>query len=409
MAFKYIKSILFSVSILIVFNGCFKQRALNELETQQIMSYIYNLGLDFDTLSSGVLFHKTYLGEGNKFTKNQRVTVIYDGYNLDEERYFTQNDTFSFIVGNKQILPGWNDVAEQLANGGAGIVIFPYNKAFDVYQTPDIPAYSTLIYSFHLLTENYRIQQNTSFWQYVEAYDSILTFYDDSLCYVKYFDGLGNLISSNNLSIDYSLYTINDSLITNADSFYVDFSNPNIATGLLEALSEMYEGEMGKIMIPPSLSYIGDNIYNLKPYTALYAVARIISPEKDVNQTSKINKYLFLNKITPDSILPSNIYYFVDKEAPDTAISPVDGDIIIYSDSLFLINHNYAISGCNECTATLNSLNFFSGKLLAIKAMKKGEEATFIIPYQKAYGSIGQGIIPPYATLVYKIKLTDIQ
>lgn len=409
MTFRSIKTSFFLILFSVIFSNCFKQRTLNELETQQVLSYIYDLGLDFDTLSSGVLYHETYFGEGSKFTKNQKITVIYNGYNLDQQRYFTQNDTFSFIVGNRQILPGWNDVVSQLANGGAGIVIFPYNKAFDVYQTPDIPPYSTLIYTFHLLTENYRLQQNTSFWQYVEAYDSILTFYNDSLCYVKYFDGLGDLTTTNNLSIDYSLYTINDSLITNADSFFVDFSNPNIAKGLSEGLSEMYEGEMGKIMIPPSLSFTDDNIYNLKPYTALYAVARIISPDTKINQTSKINKYLFINNTSPDSILPSNIYYFIDKKAADTAISPLDGDIITYTDSLFLINHKYAINSCEECTTTLNSSNFFSGKYLSIKAMKKGEEAIFIIPYQEAYGSTGQGIIPPYATLVYKIKLIDIQ
>jgi len=404
-----IKFVLFFATVLLIFNGCFKKRALNELETQQIMSYVYELGLNFDTLSSGVLFHETYKGEGRKMTENQRISVVYTGYNLDADHYFAINDTFSFFVGDRQILPGWNDVVLKLAIGGAGIVIFPYDEAFDVYQTPDIPPYSTLIYSFKLVTDVYRIQQNTIFWQYAETYDSLINIYADSLCYMKYFDGMGDQASNSGVSIEYSLYTMNDSLVTGANSFYVDFSDENITFGLREAIADMYEGEMGKIMIPPSLSYIDENIYNLRPYTALYAVTRIISPDNEINQISKINKYLYLNNTQPDSILSSDIYYFIDKKVSDTLVSPSIGSSITFTDSLFLINQKYAISGCSECTAVLNSTNFFSGKLLALQAMKKGEEATFIIPYQEAFGSSGQGIIPPYATLVYKVKLIDVQ
>lgn len=398
----------FSVFLLMILNGCFKQRALNELETQQISSYIFELGLDFDTLRSGVIFHETYRGEGGKFKKNDLVTIIYTGYNLDQEDYFAINDTFSFRVGDRQILPGWSDAAEQLAKGGAGILIFPYNEAFDDFQAPDIPPFSTLIYEFRILTTNFRTEQNTLFWQYVENYDSLIYVYGDSLCYMKYFDGLGNNVSSG-LSIDYSLYTIYDSLITSADSFYVDFANENIAPGLIEGLADMYEGEMGKIIIPPSLAYTDENIYNLKPFTALYAVTRVISLDPEINQLSKINKYLYLKNAEPDSILPNDIYYFVKTKPNDTAISPIIGSSITYTDSLFLINHKNALSSCNECTNTLNSTNFFTGKFQAIQAMKKGETAIFIIPYQQAYGSAGQGIIPPYATLVYKIQLIDVQ
>ncbi len=395
--------------IIFVFSSCFKQRTLKELESQQILSYISDLGLDFDTISSGVLLHKSYNGVGENFYENQKVKMIYSGYNLDEEKYFVEDDSFEFFIGDRKILEGWNQTALLFAQGGSGIVIFPYDKAYGIEQTPDIPPYSTLVYFFRFISDNYRINQNSLFWRYAEQYDSIMTIFDDSLCYVKYFEGSQQAVNQNDVAIDYSLYTLDDSLITKADSFMVDFSNSNSVQGLLEGILSMHQGEMGKILIPPSLSYTSENIYNLKPYTAIYAETRIIADDPDENQESRINKYIYTNNANPDSILSSGIYYFVDKQADEGAPSPTNGSRISYTDSIMLINHKYAVSKCEECNATLSNSNFFEGQISAIKLMKKGEEATFIIPYQKAYGSSGQGIIPPYATLVYKIKLTDVQ
>jgi FKBP-type peptidyl-prolyl cis-trans isomerase FkpA len=44
-----------------------------------------------------------------------------------------------------------------------------------------------------------------------------------------------------------------------------------------------------------------------------------------------------------------------------------------------------------------------------VKLMNKGARFQFIIPSEKAYGSKGYGTIPPYQTLVFVIKLYEIQ
>ena len=405
---KYLISI---VLLTIILSSCFKQQAMREVEDQLILNYIFELGLDFDTTTSGAIFHKTYTGENEYYSIDDKVPLIITGFYFNKKRNkitFVENDTFNITIGDREIMEGWNEILQEFKEGGSGIIIFPYYTAFDSEQTPNIEPNSTLYYYFRIISQNYRINQTALFWNYAEKYDSIMTIFDDSLCYIKYFDGLGGSVSQSNTEIDFTLTNIDDSLITYSYSHVLTETSNMFTMGLREAISNMQEGEMGKIIVPPNLAFTEENMYNIKPYSAIVYDIRTISADPEIEEKSKIDKYLYVNNVSPDSILTSGIYYFENKEAEDESISAFLNANISYSDSLYLINHSEPIESCNDCTGILNSSNFDSGILQSILMMKEGEHATFIIPYSEGYGSNGQGNIPPYSTLVYKIELKEI-
>ncbi len=91
---------------------------------------------------------------------------------------------------------------------------------------------------------------------------------------------------------------------------------------------------------------------------------------------------------------------------------PKDGDQVIFAYQMQLLNHKL----CNSKKDTVGIKRFtinhsyeISGLNEALQMMDQGSEAIFIIPPYLAYGLSGDGkCIPPYSTLIYKIKLLKI-
>ena len=401
--------IVYIILILSLFS-CLKQKTLHDLKYQELYTYIDNSGLVFSQLKSGIYLHSNFEGVGAKFRKRDRVKLVFNAAYLDDKEgltYFAKNDTFSFVVGDREILSAWNDIVVNFSVAGSGIAVIPYDKAYGKYHTPNIPPNSNLVYFFRFLSDDYAIDQLSIFYEYLGTSTDNVYFYTDTLAYIKYFDGFEEDNFPNGTYIELSMSTLdNDSLFYNNDNYYFIENNTVLPKGLVEGISMMKPGEMGKIVIPPSLSYTQTNTYGIDPYRSLYCVVRRKANTHKEEEESQINKFLYLNNFSPDSILPDSLYIIrIERGDGDKVKS---GDLISYSDSLYLINTDTKISGCNDCQKTVNSSNFESWQLEALGHMYGGDKVTFIVPYSIAYGSSGSGSIPPYATLVYYIHVKSI-
>ena len=401
--------IVYIILILTLFS-CLRQKTLHDLKYQQLYNYIDNSGLVFSRLKSGIYLHSNFVGVGAKFKKRDRVNLIFSAAYIDDDNnleYFAKNDTFSFVVGDREILSAWNDIAVNFSDAGSGIAVVPYDKAYGKYHTPNIPPNSNLIYFFRFFSDDYSTDQLSIFYEYLGTTTDNVYFYSDTLAYIKYFDGFEEDNFTNGTYIELSMSTLdNDSLFYNDDNYYFLVNNISLPKGLVEGVQMMKPGEMGKIVIPPSLSFADNNTFGITPYRALYCVVRRKANTYKEEEESQINKFLYLNNFSADSILPDSLYVIRNERGEGDKV--VSGDMITYSDSLYLINSDTKISGCNDCQKTVNSSNFKSWQLEALNLMYAGDKATFIVPYSIAYGSSGSGNIPPYATLVYYVYVKSI-
>lgn len=64
--------------------------------------------------------------------------------------------------------------------------------------------------------------------------------------------------------------------------------------------------------------------------------------------------------------------------------------------------------GAGIFRSTLNSDNLISGWKLALQNMHVGDSVEVLIPYAQAYGTTNNGVIKPYSSLRFNLRLVDI-
>lgn len=108
----------------------------------------------------------------------------------------------------------------------------------------------------------------------------------------------------------------------------------------------------------------------------------------------------------------SNGIYYVEIEEGEGDFAK-DGDTITVGYAGYLIDGTLFDTSDwhyedGEWEFVLGEFNAIDGWDESLKMMNKGSKMEFIIPSELAYGSTGQGSIPPYQTLIFVIKLFDI-
>ena len=133
--------------------------------------------------------------------------------------------------------------------------------------------------------------------------------------------------------------------------------------------------------------------------------------EKEKAEISNFLLNLINNDIDVDSTA-SGLYYIVNKAG--TGVYPQNGD------TCYVEYVGYFMNGAAFDASVYHSQDakwkviyketiVIQGFEEAVGLMKSGEEAKFIIPSKLAYGSIGYGIIPPYTTLIFDLKMHEIK
>lgn len=139
-------------------------------------------------------------------------------------------------------------------------------------------------------------------------------------------------------------------------------------------------------------------------------VSMIIACEKDSEAKKEkelrlLEEFLETNNITAEPTA-SGLYYIETKTG--TGNQPQTGESVSvhYTGRLLDSTLFDTSSGGDPITFTLGVGYVIPGWDEGIALMKKGGEATLIIPSWLAYGSKGAGdVIPPYSTLLFDVEL----
>lgn len=114
---------------------------------------------EFTKTNDGIMYKIVKKGSGAKPVLGETVVVNYSGYLLVDgkkvgsqfDSSFKRNMPFSFRLGARQVISGWEISLADMKMGETRIVILPSKHAYGNRATSQIPADSSLIFEITLI------------------------------------------------------------------------------------------------------------------------------------------------------------------------------------------------------------------------------------------------------------------
>lgn len=107
------------------------------------------------------------------------------------------------------------------------------------------------------------------------------------------------------------------------------------------------------------------------------------------------------------------IHYFNDRAKTEGNLSPLMNSTVdvvyighLYNDTPF--DSSYTATSYGDSIFRCQPVNVIEGWQIALNDMRIGDTCEIVIPYTQAYGTTGQGSIPPYSALRFNMKLVGI-
>lgn len=104
---------------------------------------------------SGLEYSDIKLGDGNAATKGNQATVHYTGWLTSGKRFDSsaaKNKPFTFTVGARKVIRGWDEGVEGMKTGGIRQLRVPAALGYGPRgHPPRIPQNATLIFEIQLL------------------------------------------------------------------------------------------------------------------------------------------------------------------------------------------------------------------------------------------------------------------
>lgn len=108
------------------------------------------------TTASGLIYEDTVVGEGAEAKAGQYVSVHYTGWLLSNGEKFDsskdRNDPFSFPLGGRRVIAGWDEGVQGMKVGGTRKLTIPSQLGYGAQGAGGvIPPNATLVFEVELL------------------------------------------------------------------------------------------------------------------------------------------------------------------------------------------------------------------------------------------------------------------
>jgi FKBP-type peptidyl-prolyl cis-trans isomerase len=123
-------------------------------ETSMLQKYLKDNNITTKPTASGLYYIEVKKGTGAKAEKGKKVSVNYTGKLLNGNVFDSSigKKPLEFVVGQSQVIPGWDEAFTMMQVGGKAKLIVPSKLGYGPQAMGDkIPAYSTLVFDVELV------------------------------------------------------------------------------------------------------------------------------------------------------------------------------------------------------------------------------------------------------------------
>jgi len=152
-----LRSILFSVGILMTIVSCNKSKQFEEEERRQIEEYLQNNStINFEKKPSGLYYHEIVKGTGRFPVKFDTAFVKYTGKFLDGvifDSNVSKTTYLEVLVGAPGLIPGFAEGISYMAAGGKSLILVPSSLGYGSvgHYYGGISGYTPLLYEITLV------------------------------------------------------------------------------------------------------------------------------------------------------------------------------------------------------------------------------------------------------------------
>ena len=124
-------------------------------EDSTLSAYVVNNKIESKPTESGMYYLEKNKGTGNLINLGDSVTVNYTGMFLDGTVFdssIDRNETFSFVAGVGEVIPGWDEAIVKMNEGAKVSLIIPSSLAYGSNGVDEvIPPFTTLRFDIEVV------------------------------------------------------------------------------------------------------------------------------------------------------------------------------------------------------------------------------------------------------------------
>lgn len=124
-------------------------------ETGKLQSYLKANKITVRPTASGLYYIEQHKGTGPQAVAGKKVKVHYTGTLINGKKFdssLDRKEPFEFILGQGQVIPGWEEGLSMMKKGGKAKLIIPSKLAYgENGRMPTIPPSATLVFEVELL------------------------------------------------------------------------------------------------------------------------------------------------------------------------------------------------------------------------------------------------------------------